>query len=109
MTLSHSLKIHLSIFALFTGMAPGCDPAEPAAPVDASDEEVLRIDELADADEVAKLPPLESVLADASDPQGLAPMGGDCFYGIGPGSSCIQCICVDENRAFLYYCSPCLD
>jgi hypothetical protein len=39
------------------------------------------------------------------------PQGGgqDCFYGVGPGSNCVRCICADaETRQFQYYCSECI-
>ena len=35
--------------------------------------------------------------------------GQDCFYGVGPGSNCVRCICVDaDTGAFEYYCSECI-
>ncbi len=113
MTLLPSNK-YLSIFALFLTLTPGCDPGDPGdpgEPADARDAEVIHVDELLDADELRELPPLESVLADAVDPQGLPPNGyQDCFIGIGPGASCFQCICVDaDTRSFQYYCSGCLN
>lgn len=93
---------------LFAALLPACDVDDPADA--AADRAGDMVGEVPEDDAVIELAPLESMLSEEVDPAAMAPMGElDCFYGVGPGSSCIQCICADaDTRQFLFYCSPCV-